>query len=48
MYLQALFSDDIQQILHYETVAAQRGYGPLSPCTVTAAIREQKQFCRAY
>lgn len=45
-YLQALFNNELDRILSFETVAASQGYGPLVPCNITAAAREQKELCR--
>jgi hypothetical protein len=44
-YLQALLENNVEGIYKFEHVAFQQGYGPLFPCTFTAARREQKQFC---
>ncbi|RDB26058.1 hypothetical protein Hypma_006546 [Hypsizygus marmoreus] len=45
LYLQALFENDHDQILRYEVTAKAQGYGPLFPCSFSAAPSAQKQLC---
>ncbi|KIJ37987.1 hypothetical protein M422DRAFT_259373 [Sphaerobolus stellatus SS14] len=44
-YLQALFEDNLPEILKYEEAAKAEGYGPLVPCSYVAAPQEQRQYC---